>query len=196
MEGPRQERNEVGGDLAGGHIYKAGGDIAAGDMYKVHEVLPSGLRQLIVDHKSSLEQGETDKLEAFIDELNHFTKPAGADGIQGLTWKLQQGGMEAHIERAIRLKELFNKMLHRDLLTTAAQKLFSYILALVELRFRQKISPLVGTMSPEELEAVTLAEVIEPIRIELNVEGYPLSPHIIEGMLFFLGGNCYVRWHQ
>jgi hypothetical protein len=131
-----------------------------------------------------------------IDTLQHFLDNVDADPAMDLASKLRLGGRETEIREAQALKELFAKRVHRFLLSPSAQTIFSYLLGRMHQMFRYKIRPLVENgKSAAEVDEKLFEFVIMPVQEIVDKNEVPLQPQEILGMLYYLTGNCHIKWH-
>ena len=132
-----------------------------------------------------------------IDTLQHFLENVDADPKLDLASKLRLAGREMEITEAQAMKELFAKRVHRFLLSPSAQTVFSYLLGRMHQMFRYKIRPLVESgRSQAEVDEKLFELVITPMQEIVDENEVPLQPQEILGMLYYLTGNCHIKWHS
>lgn len=179
-----QSGNLVGGDQAGGNISKT---------YNVHAVQRTTMSALIEKFKA--EMGRNEEFRQKIEKLEHYCKQIDNDEIIGLEPKLEAGGQAALLDFAQRTKELFAKKLIRYQFSETGQQIHAYVLAEIYSRFHRHILPKIQKGLPAEaISDCVQKEVIDPVQgvLEENVLG--LYADEINGMLYFLTGNCHIKW--
>ncbi len=178
---------------------KAGRDNIGRDKYEnVTNVHNYGARrsQLSILNDKYLQemQEETDIFE-YIQSLMHFVDPVEAD-VRGLEDKLKAASRDSRfIEEAKKYKELFAKRLIKRDLSPSAQRIFAYLLGKIKQSFRHKIVPSMKSgMEQEKIEELIFSDVIEPIYDELEENVLEITWDEFIGMLYFLTGNCHLKW--
>jgi hypothetical protein len=170
---------------------RAGGDIVGRDKH-----VYSGKRTpiSILSEKYKNECESQNELKNFIDALMHYVD--FDDDVKGLEVKLQAGGKRNdYIESAKINKELFAKRLVKRDLSFTAQMIFVHILGRIKTSFQHKIVPQIKTGITEAvIERAIYDDVIAPINEELEENVLQLTMDEISGMLYFLTGNCHIRW--
>lgn len=178
---------QVGNTVSG---HQAGRDI---NIYEAPRRI-SSMQTLIAQYREELSKDEA--FRQTIDELQHFLLSNDAlSGVQGLESKLVKGGRENEVVEATRKKELFAKKLEKHRLSQAAQQIFAYLLARVLQLFRSEIRPLIhDNVSPVHVDSALVKKVYEPLLSELEDNVLFINPVELEGMLYYLTGNCHLRW--
>jgi len=139
-------------------------------------------------------QGETEIYE-YIKLLMHYVDPS-EDDVRGLEDKLKSALRDSnYIEDAKKYKELFAKRLIKRDLSPSAQKIFAYLLGKLKQSFRHKILPSIKNgLDQDIIEGMIFSNVIEPIYGELEENVLEITWDEFIGMLYFLTGNCHLRW--
>jgi len=181
-----QTGNLVGGDQAGRDINKT---------YHNHFPTSNLLYIKNLNVKFKKDQEENKQLSAFIEELEHFNTPRANETIIGLENKLIAGNRQSFIDFAKDHKDRFHRKLFKFQFSEAAQKINCHLLALVELYFLYEIHPLICQGEADQIiNSKIIEKIITPLLNELdeNLLGY--SADDINGMIYFLTGNCYIKW--
>lgn len=172
----------------------AAGDIAGGDINKTIILAshPSALRQLA--EKFKLESESDKKLSDFIECLKHFIAVAPESPARQLEEKLDAGNRKDLIPSALLLKERFAKKLARHQFSEQAQDIFAHILSKIHAFFVYKVQPL-------QAEGASRSTVDNLIYQELLIPTYDevgacklIDISDLQGMIYFLGGNCHIKW--
>lgn len=173
----------------------AGGSIAGRDITNVvlHQPRHSPLESIL----KRVDQARADdpELDRLIDELQHFAEYATTDTPVGLSRKLSDGSRDDLVMQAMREKEIFAKMLAEYQHSRSAQQLYAFLLGSVRDRFKRHIVPLLGARAnPREIDAAIVESVINPCLEDLLHNPLAISPTCLHGMIYFLTGNCYLKW--
>lgn len=173
------------------------GDQSAGDMFKFSITKSqrslASMKRLLKKFEEQVASNTT--LSEYVEELKSYATQKEGD-IIGLEEKLKGGPAEHFTEYALEAKESYHKKLTRYQLFEAAQQIHIHLLALTKDRFEYHIKPLLRGGIAEQQLALSLRElVIEPIREELDENPLDLNAVDVTGMLYFLTGNCHLRWN-
>lgn len=175
-----------------------GGDVAARDIHKPSYVFPRSQDAIL--YMSDLlrrfreEQDGNTRLNQLIDDLDYYNCPLAGD-VLGLEQKLKDGNRESFIDFALRAKERFHKKLVKYQFSESAQKINVYLLALVQSYFENHISPKIHSgCSAEELSSLIQELLINPLLGQLQENTLGFTAFDINGMLYFLTGNCHIKW--
>ncbi len=146
--------------------------------------------------KFQKEKEENPELVEFCEELDYFNSIIDGDVI-GLDEKLRLGGREKLIHYALDLKDKF----HRKLFKTSqysliAQDINVYLLTKVRRGFMMEVYSLICNNEPEEKINILITErIIRPVQADLGINLFKYNEEDIMGMIFFLTGNCHIKWN-
>jgi len=141
--------------------------------------------------------GDEEGLNGFIEALEHYWSKATNGDIRPLAVKLTESDRADAIFDGEVLKERATKIIVRYQTSRVAQELLSYVLAELYGRFKFEVTPsiqnganrvFVDALISEKVIGATLNE------LENNVLG--LSRMDIIGLVYFLTGNCHIRWDK
>jgi len=178
---------------------KPGGDLVGRDKYEETTIIQKyGARRTslsILNDKYLQEMHEETEIYEYIQELMHYVD-SSEDDVRGLEDKLRSALRDTnYIEEAKRYKELFAKRLVKRDLSPSAQKIFAYLLGKIKQSFRYKIIPSIKSgIDCDTIEKMIFSDVIEPINKELEENVLNITWDESIGMLYFLTGNCHLRW--
>lgn len=80
-------------------------------------------------------------------------------------------------------------------LLESAQKIFAFLLALVESKFRADIVPLLyDDAANQRIDAAVEAQIVQPCLEMLKHNPIQISCVHLRGMVYYLTGNCYLEW--
>lgn len=183
-----QSNNEVKGDLAGNNINKQTYNIG----------IPS------IGGKSQLER-LYDRLEKerensfifseIIDELLHFKNNADETDFIGLEKKLENGNRIHYLNFAEKSKEKFTKKLLLNEHSETAQQIYAFLLAKVYSSFELNIAPRIKENHSEIFINELISQfIVNPLEEILGENLLRIYDDEINGMIFFLTGNCHIKW--
>jgi len=142
------------------------------------------------------EKIENPEFKELCEELDYFNSIIDGDVI-GLEEKLQQGGREKILFYALDVKDRF----HRKLMKTSqysmiAQDINVYILSKVRSSFMREIYSLIlNNASDEKINLMITERIIKPVQADLGINLFGYNEDDIMGMIFFLTGNCHLKWN-
>lgn len=181
-----QERNIVGG-------HQAAGDVNVTTHHHASS-RPTTMQTLLRRFRQEMESDA--EFRDVIASLKYYLDPTTEEDPLDLEAKLKAAGRDAEVHEATGLKELFAKKLAKHQLSLAAQEIFAWVLGHIQTLFRTKVRPLVENgAAPEEINEAVLESVIEPVIASLEGNDLILNYQELRGMLYYLTGNCHVRWH-
>lgn len=141
-------------------------------------------------HELGNDQRTLDKLL----ELQRFGEPK-EDPLIPLETKLTEGGREDLIEFALETKEIFAKQLARHTHFESAQKIHLHLLARIWTVFQTRILPQIRAgQSRLAIERLIQSEIIDPTLSDLHDNPFHYSDMEVQGMIYYLTGNCHIRW--
>ena len=185
-----QSENEVGGDQAGRDIIHNRNTVN----YKLgkHFQVTYPIQSLYADYE--LEKATNPQLTEFIEELNYFYNKLEGEVI-GLEGKLKKANRDSFIKFALRVKEIYHKKLYKHQFSETAQRINVFVLALVESYFTNIVYPKIcAHASNDEVNILIQENVINRILDELGENALGFTATDINGMLYFLTGNCHIEW--
>lgn len=147
--------------------------------------------------KFQKEKNENKELREFCEELDYFNSVIKGDVI-GLEEKLKNGRREDMIEYAKELKERFHKkLLQTSQYSLVAQDINIYLLTKVRRGFIMEIYKLICDDEPQEKINMLITErIINPVKTDLGTNLFRYNEEDIMGMIFFLTGNCHIKWNS
>jgi hypothetical protein len=184
----KQKGNVVEGDQAGRDIHK-----------HEHFHLPpaqqlSQMARMILKYRT--EAANDSEIKVTIEQLQRWQKRPTGD-VMGLEEKLRNGNRPDVIDTAIAAKDRFAKLLTKHEYSCAAQEIYAYLLAKIHQLFSSVVYTKISRGgTPEEIDKLLVTEVYD--RVETILEDNPLgiTPEEVVGMLFWLTGNCHLKWNS
>ena len=179
----------------------ANGDIAGRDIHKptinIGRMPLGGKSQLeILYEKLEKEKESSSAFCEIVDELLHFKTYAENTEVIGLEKKLENGRRLQYLNFAEKSKEKFTKKLLKNEYSETAQHIYAFLLAKVYSRFETSIYPRIIERQPEEFINQLIDEcIIKPIEDLLGDNLLHIYEDEINGMIYFLTGNCHIKWN-
>lgn len=181
-----QENNHVEGDLAGRDITK---------YYIENKHFSVYIEELCAKYKDECENDT--KLSSIREKLKRYSSPATND-VRGLDDKLSATGYSTLLSTATKYKERYAKKLSKQWQFESGQALHEFLLAEVESRFDLHIRPILSqTADASKLEQILQSiqlNILDPIQQKLGSNPLELDGGELQGMLYFLTGNCHINW--
>jgi hypothetical protein len=181
----KQKGNVVAGDQAGRDIHK--------HIYPLAPGRPSQMSRMIAKYRAETERDH--EIKIIIEQLQRWQKRPAGD-VMGLEEKLRKGNRPDVIDVAIAAKDCFSKILVKHEYSCAAMEIYAFLLAKVHQLFSSVIyTKICRGASADEIDKLLVTEVYEKVEIILEENPLGISPEEIMGMLFFLTGNCHLKWN-
>jgi hypothetical protein len=185
-----QKNLEVGGDNAGRDLTKTSITIATAPTGGTH---PGAMFISQLTQRYLQEKDKNAEFRQTIDRLEHYQAVTGP--VLTLEEKLRQGGRGDLIDFALKTKEMFTKKLAKHSLIESAQQIHAFLLAEIYSRYHEHVYQHVCNKEPADvINALIRAHIIDPL---LGILGDNVLGHYadeINGMLYFLTGNCHIKW--
>ena len=181
-----QSGNSAQGDIVGGNQHKT--------VYNVSGP-PSPLSQLYEKFRKSV---EGQPVAAQISEqLLHYCSVDTDGDVRGLDAKLLDAGRPDLRRHAALMKESATKLIMKWQTSGVAQDILTVILSELYATFILEVTPAIQAgKSREEIDALISEKVIKSASSMLGENDLMLTSRDLLGLLFFLGGNCHVRWDK
>lgn len=152
---------------------------------------PRQLDLLVESYKKELESNEC--VYEILDELSHYSNAKSE--IRDLGVKLGDAGFDYLLEDGKALKELVSKLIVKNQNYRSAQKIIIYLLAEVESIFNCEIKPkLLDVRGECEVKALFRMHLEKEINDKLGENVLDVYHRQINGMVYFLTGNCHLEW--
>lgn len=177
------------------------GDLAGRDVNKqtinIGRMSFGGKSQLqILYDKLEEEKKNTIGIAEMIEELQHFKSYAKNEEVIGLEKKLENGNRLNYLNFAERSKEKFSKKLLKNEHSETAQEIYAFLLAKVYRRYEDHIYPRLSEGHSEGFINQLVDEfIINPMEDLLGENLLRLYEDEISGMIYFLMGNCHIKWN-
>lgn len=183
------EDSNVGGNLAGRDYNDK--SVSITNNYHSRSTYLQELYKRFEEEKSS-----NPEFKELCEELDYLNSVIDSDVI-GLEKKLEDGGREKLLAYALDVKDRF----HRKLMKTSqysliAQDINVYLLTKVRSSFMREIYTLIcQNDSDEKINLLITERIIKPVQEDLGINLFRYNEDDIMGMIFFLTGNCHIKWN-
>jgi hypothetical protein len=176
---------------------QAGGNIAGRDSITIEA--PARPENALARLFRRLKEEATDdqSLTAYIKELEIFTRHVEKEEIIGLEGKLQAAGRDDQLDMAMAMKEMIFSQLRDNIFSPTFQQIYATLLGKVFEEFETWVKPaIMAGKSRQEIDEIVNLKIIHPIMGEIESCGDygGVTPQTIRGMIYFLTGNCHIRW--
>ena len=130
------------------------------------------------------------------DLLQHYTAVASFD-VRGLEAKLTEGERTDIIPEALFWKQRAAMLIARWQTSPVTQDIITHILSFIHSEFVQHVKPAIQAgQSRIDVEALIGEKVLTPTNAMLGENDLQITSIDVLGMLYFLGGNCHIRWDK
>ena len=158
-----------------------------------HFVPLSTLELAIVEIIKKL--GDDQAAVDIIDDLADFITDHPTREIIGLENKLLNGGREDLNERAVILKNKFERKIAKQQMSLTEQYVYVQILSKISTVWYSIIKPQIDEgVSKVTIDALIHSEINEPVHKALVRYDQLASSELVAGMLYFLTGKCHITW--
>jgi hypothetical protein len=184
-ESIRQEGNQAGGNIAGRD------NIIVEAAPRPENALARLFRRL------KEEVADDQRLTEYIRELEIFTRHVDTEEVVGLEGKLKAAGRDDQLDMAMAMKEMVFSQLRDNIFSPTFQQIYATLLGKVFEEFETWVkSAIIAGKSRQEIDEIVNLKIIHPIMGEIESCGDygGVTPQTIRGMIYFLTGNCHIRW--
>lgn len=134
-------------------------------------------------------------LTHWTEKLEHFMSNVVNSDIRSLEEKLTAAGREDLVKAALLRKQSAYKAIMKQQGSRSAQTIYTFLMAEIVVNFEQSVLPLVQAREPRGVvDAAMLQNVISPALAMLEQNPLMLDKMDIQSLVYFLAGNCYIRW--
>jgi hypothetical protein len=145
--------------------------------------------------KFRLETSNDREMKHTIEILQRWFRSDG--DVIGLDEKLRLGNRADLILLAIEAKDRFSKCLLRHEYSPAAQEIYAFLLAKTYQIFVSIIYPQIcRNVAAAEIDRLLVSEVYDKVEALLEDNPLGIMPEEVMGMLYWLTGNCHLKWSK
>ena len=161
-----------------------------GDAIILPQPRPTKLQAMI----AQLDEESEEAFRGFVEELLQY-KESAQGTIIGLEGKLVEAKREDDLQRALQGKERFAKKVFKNQLSPGVQRVYAEILGILCVSFRYKVLPMIRAGEGQvKVDCFLYDEIICKINEEVGYSVLKIGIQDIVDMLYYLTGNCHVRW--
>lgn len=174
----------------------AGGDIVGGDKYSgVFQAPPNSLSRLYqILRDADKAAPYTAQIAA---QLQHYCATTTSADVRGLAEKLTAGDRVDLIDDASLWKQMASMLIMKWQTSPVAQDILTHILSRLYFEFVFHARPAIQEgKSRAEVDELVSSKVIQPTYAMLGDNDLGLTYLDLMGLLFYLGGNCHIRWDK
>lgn len=182
-------------DAGFSNVNTSGGDFAGRDLTKVEISFSTGnIKELY--ERFEQERKTNKQFNDVLEEFEAFQRQKSNETVIGLEAKLKAANKpDELIEMATELKERYAKKLTKYQLFESAQRINVYLLGYARTQFVTNVYPAIkNNCSEDKVNLLMQQYVINPMQDLLKGDTYGFTPEDIHGILYYLTGNCYIKW--
>ncbi|HIF9530254.1 TPA: ABC-three component system protein [Photobacterium damselae] len=155
----------------------------------------SSLEQAVEQIKRTL-SGNCDAVE-IIENLADYIADHPSGKVIGLEQKLINGNRQDLYNRALLLKNRFERKLAKNQMSLVEQHIYVQLLSTISSIWYSKIKPLIdiGT-SKQTIDKAIYDDLIEPVHKAVVRYDTLSTSEEVSGMLYFLTGKCHLVWEN
>lgn len=185
-------------------IEQSGNDVSNGSIVggnqtnqTIYQYAAKGTNREIQDLYESLRRGgASDSNSDFCAELKHYMSLQPEIDVRGLDAKLIESNRRDLLFLAKQMKEKAAKAIMRRQTSRTAQRIFVIILDQIHYDFIMKVTPLIEADCPRVDVDEKISSILDDLYMSLGENLLELTAKDLLGLLFFLGGNCHIRWDK
>ncbi|NHB96852.1 ABC-three component system protein [Photorhabdus stackebrandtii] len=163
----------------------------------IHQHAPRGTNKEIQALYERLKrEGVGDASSNICDELNHYMSLQPDIDVRGLDEKLTESNRADLLFIAKQMKEKAAKAIMRRQTSKTAQRIFVIILDQIHFDFIMKVTPLIQDSKDRVTVDEKISEIIDDLYSSLGENLLEITAKDLLSLLFFLGGNCHIRWDK
>lgn len=173
------------------------GDIVAGNQYKptYHQTLAPASPLARLYERLRAERDDMPRMAQISEQLQHYCTAKTDGDVRGLKEKLEASGRQDLLLLATELKQSATKNLMKYQTSGVAQDILTHVLAKLYLEFVLQVTPAVQVgAGRREVDSLVSEKVVNATFAMLGDNDLNLTPADLLGLLFYLGGNCHIRW--
>ena len=135
------------------------------------------------------------EIQSILPALGHYMSLVDRDDVIGLEEKLRAANRDQEIEEALGKKEIIAKRLHKHSTYRSAQEIYILVLGNILERFKAYVTPLIESGAPDaEIKICIFENVVNPTMNMMEQNALKIYWDEIWGMIYFLTGNCHIKW--
>lgn len=176
----------------------AGKDIVGRDqnIYTTHNHAPQSPLANLYEKLRDV-TGNQSNVGQIADLLQHFCNALTDGDVRGLEEKLNAAGRSDLLNQASAMKQFASKTIMKWQTSGVAQDIITHVLSKMYTEFINHVTPAIqGGADRLQIDSLIGEKVIKPVEDMLGDNDLGLTSTHLMGLLFYLGGNCHVRWDK
>jgi hypothetical protein len=141
-------------------------------------------------------EGIGDRSAEFCEKLNHYMSHQTDGDVRGLDVKLTASSRSDMLIMGKMMKEQATKSIMRQQTSKTAQRIYVIIIERIYFDFMLKVTPLIQDDKSRIEVDDKISSIIDNIYDALGENLLEFTAMDLLGLLFFLGGNCHIRWDK
>lgn len=184
----RQSDNVIGGDNAGRDIIK----------HSTYNVInsPSSDELALLYAKLKVDGVGDPASTGFSHKLQHYMAAPTDGDVRGLEEKLKSSGRLDMLNFAIQQKEIAAKLIMKYQTSRSAQRVFTIILDELHTIYMLTVTPIIESGGNRQDVDASINQALFTIKSMLGENFLEFTVKDILGLLYFLAGNCHIRWDK
>lgn len=186
-----QAENIVLGDLAGESIHKT-------SYTTINLPARSTESRLNRLYRRMAEEANDPKLTEYIAQLEIFTRVVEDEDVIGVQQKLEAATRGDEVALGEAMKEMIFAEIRQNKFSRSFQLIYATLMGRVHALFTQFVTPAIQAgASRADIDALVFEKIIQPVAADLEdcPDCTDAPETTVRGMLYFLTGNCHIRWH-
>ncbi|CAJ4165050.1 hypothetical protein LGM63_18420 [Burkholderia cepacia] len=132
----------------------------------------------------------------FSEKLEHYMSSATDGDVRGLEKKLCESGRQDLLHAALSLKERAAKSIMKHQTSRTAQRIFTIVLTELHARFTLTVTPVIQQGLDRVAVDQCINTIIQGTQNVLGENVLELDAIDLLALLYYLGGNCHIRWDK
>lgn len=133
---------------------------------------------------------------SFCAQLEHYLSVGTNGDVRGLKAKLEDSGRSDLLQFAMELKERATKSVMRYQTSRTAQRIYTILLDELHTGFVLTVTPAIQAGAGRDEVDQRIEIVLQRTRAILGENLLELTIKDLLSLLYFLGGNCHIRWDK
>jgi hypothetical protein len=184
----RQSDNVVGGD-------NAGRDVIKNSTYNIINS-PSSDELALLYAKLKVDGVGEPANSGFSHKLLHYMAVPTDGDVRGLEEKLKSSNRLDMLNFAIQQKETAAKLIMKYQSSRSAQRVFTIILDELHTIYMLTVTPIIEKDGDRQSVDASINQALFTIKSMLGENFLEFTVKDLLGLLFFLAGNCHIRWDK
>lgn len=187
-----QSNNSVKGDLI------AGNKVESSSTTVIHVPLNSAAGEELSKLYEKLKADGVGDLSGgkFSEKLEHYMSALTDGDVRGLEEKLRQSGREDLLHVALGLKERASKSIMKYQTSRTAQRIFTIVLGDLHSKFLLTVTPVIQQGADRVAVDQCINAIIQATKDMLGENVLEFDAMDLLALLYYLGGNCHIRWDK